>query len=344
MDEADDVTEAVVTALARLGAPAVAPLVAALGDELRAARIGAARALGAIGDPRAAEPLARALADDADVQVARHAAHALGKLGDPRALEPLVAAGRHKSYWVRWGSVLGLAELGDRRAVPALSARLQDSNRDVRRSAATALGKLGDPAALPALIGALGDEWWRVGGERGGRAAPAKVAATYALVAALPQQNPAGRGFVVDLLAKGRDPAGAVALAGLLGDDEYVARKAQSALVALAAPAALPALIALLEDPRAGARARAAATLGALQAREAVAGLIARLEDDEVAVRYAAVVALGQIGDDRALAALGRVQQADTAVTQPDPLRMRRVALRDAAGEAIERIWRSRAP
>jgi HEAT repeat protein len=54
-------------------------------------RSAAAEALAKLGDPRAVEPLIRALGDiDSDVRGS--AARALAKLGDPRAVEPLVRA------------------------------------------------------------------------------------------------------------------------------------------------------------------------------------------------------------------------------------------------------------
>lgn len=72
-----------------IGAPAVGPLVAALGyQELMVKnRRGVISALGKIGAP-AVEPLIKALGDK-DWVVAVYAAEALGKIGDPRAIEPL---------------------------------------------------------------------------------------------------------------------------------------------------------------------------------------------------------------------------------------------------------------
>jgi len=72
-----------------VGAPAVEPLVAALGchDLMVKNRRGVINALGKIGAP-AVEPLIRALGDKNWV-VAVYAAEALGKIGDPRAVEPL---------------------------------------------------------------------------------------------------------------------------------------------------------------------------------------------------------------------------------------------------------------
>ena len=108
-----------------LGAPAVPPLIQALGDSDRAVRRAAAEALGAIGDPQAVPALIQALGDYW-YDVRRAAAEALVKIGTP--------------------------------AVPALIKALGDwRSENVRRASAEALGAIGDPQAIPALIQALGD-------------------------------------------------------------------------------------------------------------------------------------------------------------------------------------------
>jgi len=66
-------------------------LVGALDDEEPGLRLGAARALGRIGGPRAVEPLIAALQSQ-DEGVREAVAGALGAIGDPRAAEPLLAA------------------------------------------------------------------------------------------------------------------------------------------------------------------------------------------------------------------------------------------------------------
>ena len=77
-----------VMALARMGKPAVEPLIQSLKNKDRSTRFSAAVALGKIGDPRAIEPLTRALRDEAwNVRIA--VAAALGEIGDERAVEPL---------------------------------------------------------------------------------------------------------------------------------------------------------------------------------------------------------------------------------------------------------------
>ncbi len=71
----------------------------------------AALMLGKLGDPRAVEPLIRALGAPGH-QTPLHAAEALGKIGDPRAIEPLLmlaANGRDKTREV---ALQALGKLG----------------------------------------------------------------------------------------------------------------------------------------------------------------------------------------------------------------------------------------
>lgn len=70
---------------------AVTPLLAALGDADPAVRAGAACALGNIGSPDAVTALCDALAEDTDSLVAVWSADALAKIGDQRAVPPLLA-------------------------------------------------------------------------------------------------------------------------------------------------------------------------------------------------------------------------------------------------------------
>ncbi len=77
-------------ALGEMGSPALEPLIAVLEDATKSKdmREAATRALGKIGDPRAAEPLVAALGDQKG-DVRRGAVMALRTMGDLRAAEPL---------------------------------------------------------------------------------------------------------------------------------------------------------------------------------------------------------------------------------------------------------------
>ncbi len=178
-----------------IGAAAVEPLIAVLKRESEKWREGAAKALGEIGDARAAEPVgaafknsngwgesgvkiaaAKALVKIVDIgaveplisvlkggdkNVSKKAAETLGKIGDARAIEPLVAALRYSDE-ERASAAEALVKIGEA-AVEPLAAALKDSNasESVRACAAKALGQIGNPRAIEPLIEALNDSDWR---------------------------------------------------------------------------------------------------------------------------------------------------------------------------------------
>jgi HEAT repeat protein len=80
--------EDAVVMLAKIGTPAVKPLIKLLDDNSWEIREYAASALWKIKDPSCVEPLTEALKDDY-WQVRRTAAYALGKIGDAAAMAPL---------------------------------------------------------------------------------------------------------------------------------------------------------------------------------------------------------------------------------------------------------------
>jgi HEAT repeat protein len=89
--------------------------------------------------------------------VPAHAARALGALGDPAAAEPLIQALTDRNAFVRAASAASLGALRARQAVPSLIRALEDDEASVRRAAVQSLGLLGDSAAVPPLLGSLRD-------------------------------------------------------------------------------------------------------------------------------------------------------------------------------------------
>jgi HEAT repeat protein len=149
------------------------------------ARAEAAYTLGAIGSPRAVEPLLAALGDD-DRDVRSAAAHSLGRLGAIDAVEPLLDAleGRripqaivcdalldlgddtvprllglvdHPNAAERASAVELVGRLGDASDGRELVRRLMDTSAEVRAEAALALGRLGADDAAVAVRELLGD-------------------------------------------------------------------------------------------------------------------------------------------------------------------------------------------
>ncbi len=146
-------------ALGQIGdARAVKPLIAALKDRDMNVRRAAAGALGEIGAP-AIGPLVAALGD----RDGEAAAGALGEIGAP-AVKPLIAAlgSPDLSIGVRKTVAGALGQIGDARAVKPLIAALKDRDEDVRRAAAGALDRLAwspDSTEAGAAYWAIRGEW-----------------------------------------------------------------------------------------------------------------------------------------------------------------------------------------
>lgn len=128
-------------ALAKVGEPAVLPLIAALADQRIAASVAAL--LGKIRDPRALPPLLRLLESP---DLGRDAAKALGTLGDVRALQPLLRL--LKSPDLGGAAAEALGTLGDSAAADPLISCLQSPRESVRYGAIKGVGKLRAPAAV----------------------------------------------------------------------------------------------------------------------------------------------------------------------------------------------------
>jgi HEAT repeat protein len=151
--------------LGRIGAPALANLVAAFKDADPRVRVAAAGAVLLI-DPKHADALALliAAAKDPSAVVRRLAAESMAVEPAGPALAQLLA---DKDDEVRWAAADALGELGPAAApaVPALLKMLSDKDPAFRGVAADALGEgaKGNPAAVaPALTAALKDPDRRV--------------------------------------------------------------------------------------------------------------------------------------------------------------------------------------
>jgi len=150
-------------ALARIGSPAVEPLIGALGNPDEDVRWKAAIALGEIGDPRAIPPLI-ALLEDHDRFVQSRAAFALGQFGNT-ALSPLLIVLQGGSPAARRGAAIALGKIGGSEVMDPLLTALSDPDEAVRASVLDSLGCLGEGvhARLLAYLGAASpDERSRV--------------------------------------------------------------------------------------------------------------------------------------------------------------------------------------
>jgi HEAT repeat protein len=145
-------------ALARLGAPAVEPLIRALRDENSTVRAWSAHALGQMGIPQAVGPLIAALAD-ADLQVRSDASVALGKIGDASAAEALVArlSDPQENELVRMDAARALGNVVTGAVFAPLAAALDDPAIEVRCQALWALAESAGPRAVDLLLARITD-------------------------------------------------------------------------------------------------------------------------------------------------------------------------------------------
>ncbi len=137
------------SAIEKMGAAAVEPLIESLRDKEGTVRKFAAILLGNLGDPRAIEPLGMALYD-MHHEVGKVSAEALVRFGAP-ALDVLVEALSHPEMWIRIHAVEALSAIRDPRVTPILLEMLDDPEREVKKQVIQSLGNLKDTRALPAL-------------------------------------------------------------------------------------------------------------------------------------------------------------------------------------------------
>jgi len=245
--------------LARIGPPAVEPLIAALKHEDKRMRYTAAHVLVSLDDQRAVEPVITFLKSESDALREPGAKASEGP--GPSTVEYLIELLKHKEmFYVRSSSAWALGWLGDKRAVDPLAAALGDAgvvgNPWVARvQVALALGRLGDKRAIEPLIEVLQ------------RSAPLKDE-EIAAFGKLPGQAQSRRRSVVKTL---------------------------DVFVKIGPPAVEP-LIGLLKDENAWLRSFAAEGLGELGDKRAVPPLVTMLKDEDEQVRQSATEALRKLG------------------------------------------------
>jgi len=336
-DPVEDVRDAVVDALKSIDQPAIPPLVeasrrgdaairqravatlaeldhetatAALIEALRDldanVRVAAANALRHTRDPRAVEPLARALADP---HLSYDADEALHSIGDA-AVDHIRAAIQDRSPEERALAAQALGHVGAQcgpdvvkapSCLELLVGALHDSHAPVRLAAASALESLRDLRTIEPLIGAASDA------DAGVRAAAVESVRSLLYEKDYPgaidlflrscgDGDPRVRAVGARGLSGSKDPRARPALIAALKDESWEVRRAAcSALGADGRPAQMEMLVQALRDVRSAIRAEAAAELRGFAIEEdahAVESLIAALSDQAEAVRGAAMQAL----------------------------------------------------
>ncbi len=274
-EERVEIRHEVITALVKIGPPAVPALASALRHEDRLVRAGAASALGWIG--REAEPAVARLRDamrDDNKGVRIATIDALGRIGQGAspAIVALVQLGDDDPD-VRSSIRDALRSIGGNpRHVSQLAAQLPSGDEHVGEMAAYALGLVGPEAfpAVPALALAIGD---------------ADRIVRLAAIRALADIGPLARPAIVPLVK-------------VVDEDPTVRTAVRDALESIGGGAELvPELTALLTEQPDAVRSSAAYVLGAIgaEARMAVLPLAAAAGQGSDPVRAEAARALRKI-------------------------------------------------
>ncbi len=217
---------------------------------------------------------------------------------------------RHRSWWVRSGSVRALGLVRDGASVQALLEVLDEPHAEVRAAAADALGRIADPSVGPALLARLKDE------SRHQRAR---------LIEAIRSQGaPMMPALLAHARAEGAEAAMTIDVIGVIGGTAAVESLLEwsGAGAPAVRGAALRALGSIglddrsyyyalrgLEDADADARAMAARALGRSGRRAAVPYLAAHLDDEWLVAAHCAT-GLRRLGREGTAALQQRAESA----------------------------------
>ncbi|MBM4318919.1 MAG: HEAT repeat domain-containing protein, partial [Deltaproteobacteria bacterium] len=316
-----------------------------------AARIGAARALGRIGDPRSLGPLTAALGEPHPTLQAA-AARALATLGLPEArtqIEPLAAA---LNPQVRAAAIESLARLGLEPSLELVLRAMADGEEVVRRAAVAALGLQAEVAFVELLEALRSPDASVREGAANELGRLERLAAIDSLVDALEDTVPAVRRAVERALRNlGWVPVGWRVRRTDRGYALWTTRSFWLTPGSAEGAGQVELLCDALRHGEADRRRNAAEALGRIGASEARGELLALLGDPDPDVRVVAAQALVVLGETPAaeprwvpywvsegawglLAGLGEgaVEPLAGVLGDPDPARRR------GAVEALARI------
>jgi HEAT repeat protein/type II secretory pathway predicted ATPase ExeA len=335
---------AAATSLERLGfdlatlrarRPSTAELLTALDHADPDTRAMAARQLGQRHDPRVADALAGAMADENN-RVAWMAQEALASLGDSRAVEPLgeslfTFTFGSMSFFRAVASFMG--SLASPELVPYVRAFL--GFEAINENAVEALGKVPDAEAAWLLIDALDDE--------DARAHPSVISALVAigeaavppLLEVLREPDPRFRSILESILASIGAPA-APRLLHLLRSEDPLMEVAARILGRIGA-AAVPALLDALSDPSPIVQALAAGALGATDDDRAARPLVSLLGHADENVRIIAAKALVKLGESAVMPLIEALHSASPTTRAKAATTLGEIG----AGEAVRPLLRA---
>lgn len=139
-DTDDFVREETFAALEMRAEESLDSLIEALNNGNKNIKMGAAKVLGFIGDPKAIEPLINTLSDKNKL-VRREASTALTRMGDI-AVDPLIRTLNNEDWRVRGAAAWALGGIKNNKAIEYLEPLLEDTSGFVRAGAKNALNKL----------------------------------------------------------------------------------------------------------------------------------------------------------------------------------------------------------
>ena len=163
-DKDAHVCAAALKSLARVGKPAHAIFLNALGEHSAVVRAAAAEVLGMLGDRRDVVSLVRALKKDEECVVREAVVRALGRLGGKSVVEPLIQALADRDFSVRGAAAEALVRVGEPAVEPLIEqfndcVELLENEREmctrIFPHVAAVLGMVGDERAVGPLIRVL---------------------------------------------------------------------------------------------------------------------------------------------------------------------------------------------
>lgn len=290
---------AAANALGRIGEESVVPkLLDALADDDPRVRVRVCAACGRIGHPSAIEALEDRLYGDQHPLVRRAAADALGTIGTDRALAALLDLLEEESDSLRWVAAAALGNASSTKPVASLTATLGDPHGAVRQAAVFSLIELLSNVPTErsdAVRQTLVDEL------RAADDATVVAPLTEILDESVQARQRRNAAWLLGRVADDPPPAAIDALVTTLrGDDQLAANFAQTSLAEIGGLRVESALLSVLDDGDADARARAAFVLGRVggdRSRDRLDRLTD--EDDDKQVRQRAFAALSKLGGMR---------------------------------------------
>jgi HEAT repeat protein len=242
--------------------------------------------------------------------VRARAAKALGAIGDKQAVQPLLEAISDKEAEVRVGALAGLGHFKDPGTFDNIAdPLLEDPQIEVRQAAAKALGETKHPQAIPYLMLALRDPFWWYEREQAADVLLKAIEgmgtlAVDALLEALDDSEGTVRRFAAKLLGRIKDQRALEPLRMALYDTHFEVGVAAAESLAGFGPPGLKVLAEALHHPEAWLRQHAIAGLTLSGDQRIVPAILEMLNDPEREVQKQAIRSLGELKDERALPAL----------------------------------------